>query len=623
MVKPVNNITITTTKRNQRLQGGTSSTQQNVLQDEIIRDLINIRGQWNNGLVPLLATVPAGEDDPLINAFKNGLSGETLYTKASTNLAEAALGFYNTDQERPKTIYEQFIDVYDYVNQQIGTPTTAAPPSVAAAGKYIVVDEVSDRNQLDNVVDGMLVYVDSTRIIYIRDGGSWKVYKILPNYDIQADMDSTAAGISYLYVSSTGSDDTGLGTSIAPYREIQRAIQAIPPGLSGFLEIRALDAGPFYDFHVPELDARTLFIQIVGGGSSQLNMSGMSAGTSDVNAAGGVKSGRRRHAAGAHSAISNGTHWVKGGYDFGAGRLWSYGFTVDGANSTSPDISIIGHNQFSPDISTFGFTAIDLIPFTSSIIPKNGSFYHMSLTPQSTVQVTVIGFYITQFGYLENVDVQGVALRSTGGVVIYTDAPSHYPVYNFYVNGQVTAHGHGSNSIYMSGLILSTVSLQGVHTSFYGVIRTTANPQMQVGYSSSTGPRKASSVIMVGDFEGASLRCISAPGSSVRISDNGSTITLDGTQATFIETWNYSDVIGTQSFPTVYGSTTGVPIILRDHAHTLCLTATGYGSSPYLRNSSTPGSDVQIGGENGFFNGIVVAFTELPVTELNSECKAS
>ena len=118
MPRPAN-ITISIIKRNQRLRGPTSSDQQNAMQDEIIRDLSVLQDQWNNSIVELCSIIPAGIEDTSIDAFLNGLDGQTLYVKADAIPTASLAKFYNTSKTRPNTVYEQFVNVYDYIDSQI------------------------------------------------------------------------------------------------------------------------------------------------------------------------------------------------------------------------------------------------------------------------------------------------------------------------------------------------------------------------------------------------------------------------------------------------------------------------------------------------------------------------
>ncbi len=115
------NLTVSTIKRNQRLRGPTSSTQQNELQSEIVRDLVSIIQEYNTKIVPLGSTIPDGVEDPAVDAFSTGLDGKTLYVNATATASLSAGRFFNTQKDRPNTVYEQIQGLYDYVDVQIGT----------------------------------------------------------------------------------------------------------------------------------------------------------------------------------------------------------------------------------------------------------------------------------------------------------------------------------------------------------------------------------------------------------------------------------------------------------------------------------------------------------------------
>lgn len=115
MARP-SNILVSTIKRNQRLRGPTSSEQQNDLQAELVRDLSVFQQEWNNKIVPMASTIPDGTDDALVNAFLNGLDGRTMWVKTDATNSVATSRFFNTVRDRPNTVYEQFLDVYDAIS---------------------------------------------------------------------------------------------------------------------------------------------------------------------------------------------------------------------------------------------------------------------------------------------------------------------------------------------------------------------------------------------------------------------------------------------------------------------------------------------------------------------------
>ena len=81
----------------------------------VLENLANIADQWSNRLVPLTNTLPNGVTDPTVDAFANGLDGQTMYVKYDATAALQAT-YYNTAQTRPRTVYEQFGNVYQNIS---------------------------------------------------------------------------------------------------------------------------------------------------------------------------------------------------------------------------------------------------------------------------------------------------------------------------------------------------------------------------------------------------------------------------------------------------------------------------------------------------------------------------
>lgn len=127
------NIIIAAIKRNQRFRGPSSSEQQNDFQAEVIRDLTSIQQEWNNKLVPLTAKLPDGSVDSTVNAFTNGLDGQTLFVNADATSSLSASRYYNTTKDRPNTLFEQFVNLFTYVDDQI-TALESAIEAGASSG---------------------------------------------------------------------------------------------------------------------------------------------------------------------------------------------------------------------------------------------------------------------------------------------------------------------------------------------------------------------------------------------------------------------------------------------------------------------------------------------------------
>lgn len=117
----IENVNISFVRRNQPRRGPTSSEQQNDMQAEILIDFSRLQDQWNNRLVPLLATVPSGlgVNDP--DGFTNGLDGRTVYVDSAATDDVTDPRFFSVAQNRPNTIKDQFEDVYSLVQTNLDT----------------------------------------------------------------------------------------------------------------------------------------------------------------------------------------------------------------------------------------------------------------------------------------------------------------------------------------------------------------------------------------------------------------------------------------------------------------------------------------------------------------------
>lgn len=160
MARP-SNILISTVKRNQRFRGPTFSDQQNDFQSEIIRDLSVFQQQWNNNIVPLTSVLPDGTEDSEVNAFQSGLDGQTFYVKHDATATLANGNFYNAVKDRANTVYEQFVNVYTYIDEQIdilqaSIVSNNSGTGITAEQKTRIGDHIFDLSQtsLSTSLDG-------------------------------------------------------------------------------------------------------------------------------------------------------------------------------------------------------------------------------------------------------------------------------------------------------------------------------------------------------------------------------------------------------------------------------------------------------------------------------------
>ncbi len=114
----IKRLHISTTKRNFIAGGPLSSNILNDTIDELTSDLSTLAKQWNSSLVPLLSTVPTGDLDGNIDAYKYGLDGRNLYLD-STASAESSgnIRYFNTLRGRPFTLKEQIDSIYSVLDQ--------------------------------------------------------------------------------------------------------------------------------------------------------------------------------------------------------------------------------------------------------------------------------------------------------------------------------------------------------------------------------------------------------------------------------------------------------------------------------------------------------------------------
>jgi hypothetical protein len=118
MAKKTEQLNLTLVKRNAPFRGPSASDDWNDSIDEIINSFSLVANRINDSVVPLHALLPDGSDDVLVNAFKDGLDGRTLYIDASlTNLATDKT-YYNSSKARPSTVKEALDSLYTYVDTQ-------------------------------------------------------------------------------------------------------------------------------------------------------------------------------------------------------------------------------------------------------------------------------------------------------------------------------------------------------------------------------------------------------------------------------------------------------------------------------------------------------------------------
>jgi len=134
----ISTLNISTIKRNARRRGPTSSEAWNDTFDELVSDLAGLYDQWNNRLKTLTNTLPDGSVDSLIDAFTDGLDGQTLYVKSDAAVSDTT--YYNSTSSRPNTLYEQMVALYAYVDDINTTLSGTIGGQVFSAANVSIAD---------------------------------------------------------------------------------------------------------------------------------------------------------------------------------------------------------------------------------------------------------------------------------------------------------------------------------------------------------------------------------------------------------------------------------------------------------------------------------------------------
>lgn len=199
MADRIESIQILFQKRNARRRGPLDSEQYNDNIEELSHDLATIASQWNNRLTPLTETLPNLEGNDNLDAFADGLDGKSLYVNsAATAVSDAR--YFNTTQNRPSTVYEEFGDIYDAIDDletnlegQISTFSFTASqiPIVDGGGLYTAANVETAlaevRTAVNNVTAGAL---DLSAV----------AQHYVPSTDNTYDLGTTAKRIRDLYV---------------------------------------------------------------------------------------------------------------------------------------------------------------------------------------------------------------------------------------------------------------------------------------------------------------------------------------------------------------------------------------------------------------------------------------
>lgn len=168
----IDTLNISFTNRNARRRGPTSSEAWNDSFDEIATDFASLYDQWNNRLKTLTTTLPDGTEDSNVDAFLNGLDGQTLYVKSNATVSDTT--YYNSSNSRPKTVYEQFAALYTYIddiNEALGNQIGGQVFSAANMSLSGETDEVLDAQDVNAALLELYNLVDISGSSYLSLSG--------------------------------------------------------------------------------------------------------------------------------------------------------------------------------------------------------------------------------------------------------------------------------------------------------------------------------------------------------------------------------------------------------------------------------------------------------------------
>lgn len=240
MANRIEEFQVLFTKRNARARGPTSSAQQNDMIDEIAHDLAALNEQWNNRLVPLTSTIPNGSPDNDVDAFTNGLDGRTLYVvHEATSTSDS--GYYNAYKVRPNTVYEQFVNVYETIEETKEDLEAQLAALVPTASQIAIVDNAS-LYVASNVEDALAEVMQQMSLISTSSVDLSAVdQNYIPAADNVYDIGSAAKRIKDVHVGPgsvllhTKTSDLGGG---AQNKTFTISISTLPDATSGKLQIK-------------------------------------------------------------------------------------------------------------------------------------------------------------------------------------------------------------------------------------------------------------------------------------------------------------------------------------------------------------------------------------------------
>ena len=147
----VNELYISLIKRSFANRSSVGSSTLADIVKEISVDLVNIQSEWNSKLIPILAALPAGAQDPAIDAYLNGIDGKNVYADA---MAGGISLYYDRDNSRPYTIYEKLQDLYSVI-ASIELSLQEQIDSFSGTAEEVSIEDASSIYTAENVEEAL------------------------------------------------------------------------------------------------------------------------------------------------------------------------------------------------------------------------------------------------------------------------------------------------------------------------------------------------------------------------------------------------------------------------------------------------------------------------------------
>lgn len=414
------------------------------------------------------------------------------------------------------------------------------------------------------------------------------------------------------HVSDTGNDITGDGLSAGTaWATLGRLADEIPLGVTGTIKVFCHGAGPFAFPVIPDYKPPgQLYIDIYGDIDTPAETFTISTPGAVVNNGpdpdnDGYKTSVFDYNVGTYSTtFTNGSHWLYNP----SGSLYK-GFLMDGINSSSPNLRVVYLSDINgtvPTLEAHQFKTVISKPFQySDIVSQTRSDYFGQ-------RVTLIGC-ITEYARVIDVAIEAcrclydlqdeswacsLYVHSSCEIVVNNPSANHYAGSSVpQLNGifDPTGYGFGHINVFNRSILIR------------GICRFTTSDSAAISIGSHSGGAGAPGGCGV-DVDNLDAEDVSTlfylESANMRVSNNGQSSVYNVNRYALLERLSRLEINGG-----VYGRTSGPSVTLGVLSQ--LEVPNGYlGTAPKLRNGTTPGQDVVVGGLP-----TPVAFDDAPITD--------